>query len=63
MELQAVEVEEKRMAFMLQYILNARLSGRSADTDSTHERSQLVNAANDLYDQVMHKCTILPTEL
>lgn len=63
MPLTTVEVEEKRMEFMLQYILNARLSGRTQDIGSTHARGQLVTAADDLFDQVMLKCTIVSEEL
>ncbi len=63
MPLTAVEIEEKRMEFMLQYILNARLSGRSQDIDGTHARGQLVTAANDLFDQVVLKCTLIPEDL
>ncbi len=63
MPLTTVEVEEKRMEFMLQYILNARLSGRSQDIDGTHARGQLVTAANDLFDQVVLKCTLIPEDL
>lgn len=63
MPLTTVEVEEKRMEFMLQYILNARLSGRSQDIDGTHARGQLVTAANDLFDQVVLKCTLTPEDL
>lgn len=53
----ATQINTVKRDFMLQYILNARLSGRSTDVGSQHERMQNVEAAEDLYNRTMAKCT------
>lgn len=50
------EVNVAKRDFMLQYILNARLSGRAMDIDSDTERGKLVRCASDLYDRTMGIC-------
>ncbi|MNN87373.1 hypothetical protein D3C81_2049190 [compost metagenome] len=52
------QLNHAKVDFMLQFILNARLSGRSQDIGSGGERCrrELVEAAEDLYNQTMKKC-------
>lgn len=52
----ADEINAVKRDFMLQYILNSRLSGRSTDIDSIGEREKLVRAAGDLYDRTIEAC-------
>lgn len=52
-------VDNKRLDFVLQYILDARRSGRAVDHDGTHNRAELVKVANDLYDKAVESCTSL----
>lgn len=58
----ATQINTVKRDFMLQYILNARLSGRSTDVGSQHERKQNVEAAEDLYNKTMEKCLLPETE-
>jgi hypothetical protein len=46
----------KKRDFVLQFILNARLSGRVVDTDGDYQREQIVKAAGDLYDRTTELC-------
>ncbi len=48
-------VDVAKREFMLQYILNARLSGRASDVGSVRERMEHIEAASDLYDRAIDK--------
>lgn len=50
-------VDNQRLKFVLQYLLNARQSGRSQDHDGNHARADIVKVANDLYDKAVESCT------
>lgn len=52
------QLNQTKADFMLQFLLNARLAGRSSDVDSDHERQMIVDAAGDLYDKVVAKCSV-----
>lgn len=45
-----------KRTFMLQFILNARRSGRDRDIHSERDRSEIVDAAEDLWNKVNEKC-------
>lgn len=51
--------DERRLDFVLQYILNARRSGRSTDHDGEFARADLVKVANSLYDKALESCQTL----
>lgn len=55
-------IDHKKREFMLQFLLNARLSGRQTDVDSDQERQSIVNAASDLYEKALEKCTVSTKE-
>jgi hypothetical protein len=52
------QINPSKRDFMLQFILNARLSGRGQDIGSGGERGrrEIVEAAEDLYNLTMKKC-------
>lgn len=52
------QVNPTKRDFMLQYILNARLSGRGQDigSDGVRGRREIVDAAADLYELTVKKC-------
>lgn len=50
-------VDSKKRDFILQYILNARLSGRSRDVGSVRDQKEIIETAESLYDQVTEVCT------
>lgn len=45
-----------KQTFMLQFILNARLSGRSQDVDGENYRKKIVDCAEDLWNKVGDRC-------
>lgn len=45
-----------KMQFMLTYFIAARRGGRSADCGSSSSRSELAQAASDLYDRAERIC-------
>lgn len=45
-----------KRTFMLQFILNARRSGRDRDINSERDRNEIVDAAEDLWNKVNEKC-------
>lgn len=49
-------VDHQRLQFVLQFILNARHSGRSDDHSGSHARAEIVKVANDLYDKAVESC-------
>lgn len=49
-------VDHNRLQFVLQFILNARRSGRSEDHNGEHARAELVKIANDLYNKAFETC-------
>ncbi|MNM23093.1 hypothetical protein D3C81_334840 [compost metagenome] len=51
----ALKLNAKKRDFILQFILNARLSGRQTDIDGESDRRQIVDAAGDLYDKAVEK--------
>jgi hypothetical protein len=54
------KIDHKRLSFVLEYIQNARRSGRGMDVGRDSERNQkeLIAAANALYDKAVESCTI-----
>lgn len=53
----STKINTTKRDFMLQFILNARLSGRQVDNDSERERDSIVKVAEELYDKTLAKCT------
>jgi len=59
------EIDVDKKKFILQYLLNARRSGRSCDSsdkDGAWERKLIVKAASDLYDKTIEICEIESAE-
>lgn len=52
------EVNAHKQKFMLDYILNARLNGRTQDLGSSYNRREIVEAADDLYEKVYAACKV-----
>lgn len=59
------EIDVDKKKFILQYLLNARRSGRQCDSsnnDGAWERKLIVNAASDLYDKTIAICELKSSE-
>jgi hypothetical protein len=54
------KIDQRRLSFVLEFIQNARRSGRVKDIGrgSDQEQNELVAAANALYDKAVESCTI-----